>query len=676
MAGGAGNVPLRGVRLEPPANYGPTKDPADAAQLTDGEQNRFPFWTSRDSVGWLRQTPVSIFAQPDLQDRRTYELLIHTGKQVSSGVLPPRRVDVYCQTGAGQAWHHTGSLVPDKALAADGGTVDLPVRFCACTSNRLQFVVHADGAFIMLDEISLAPVAMPPAACPAAGTAQVPVAVTDPVADSRRRLEEALAGSARQRLRSLVGGLGVKSSLAWLSEPWSDLGEDFSAIESPGLSVVTLADTPVSYVVGIANPSAAEQRYSLKLDPAAGSRTTVSELLPVPVADGKLVFDAIDTHQRAEYALEAEGVLYLLLQEKPGGVSGRRTLVVTSNTGWKQTLTLQVRVLNQIRPVVADRPWVLVWAYTNDEPIWHKDNAGVIAERLAAAGVNVFDIFPGHIPAPLGEKDWEARVAALKADLALYRDKGLVLLFLGDAVWGQLVNMPDDAGTKARVIRWVKLISGVMKDSGFASGDWAFYPIDEPHGKDLANLADVIRRLRAIDPGLQFYANPIQDHGLQAVLARLSLRDLNGLVNYWQPKAGAAYDSVAAMLDGSAKSRLWTFDTPPDPAKSASPVCYRAMVTRAFDTGARGVGFWAFSDTAGSSAWNDFDGKRPDWAVVYEGDDGFVSSRRWEGFQQGVRDFAALSYCARQTAEAAPVQVQCQAYRRWVDAGIQARCGD
>ena len=59
--------------------------------------------------------------------------------------------------------------------------------------------------------------------------------------------------------------------------------------------------------------------------------------------------------------------------------------------------------------------------------------------------------------------------------------------------------------------------------------------------------------------------------------------------------------------------------------------------------GARGVGFWSYSDTGGSSAWEDVDGRRPDWAVVYETPRGIVSSRRWEAFREGLEDYVLLS---------------------------------
>ena len=86
----------------------------------------------------------------------------------------------------------------------------------------------------------------------------------------------------------------------------------------------------------------------------------------------------------------------------------------------------------------------------------------------------------------------------------------------------------------------------------------------------------------------------------------------------------------------------WIYDNPPAPAKKAEPNFYRALALKSWAIGAQGTGFWSYSDTSKSTAWDDFDGRRPDWAIVYEGKDQIISSRRWEAFAQGVADYDLL----------------------------------
>ena len=71
---------------------------------------------------------------------------------------------------------------------------------------------------------------------------------------------------------------------------------------------------------------------------------------------------------------------------------------------------------------------------------------------------------------------------------------------------------------------------------------------------------------------------------------------------------------------------------------------YRAQAWEAFALGVSGFGFWAYADVGQSgTAWNDTDDVRPDYAVIYEGHPGIISSKRWEAWREGVQDFALLS---------------------------------
>jgi hypothetical protein len=657
--------------LQPEANYEPTRDPEDRAQLTDGRLNPFPFWTRRESVGWVNRTPVRITAEATLQAGSAYTLGIRAAMDTGAGVFPPRRVDVYCQPRGKPDWQHAGALTHARDPAEERRIVDLAVPFTACSGQRLQVLLQADGPFVLIDELSLA---QAPAAAAAGNAAAADPAVTDPGADSRRRLESGLREAGQATLRKAVRERVTVATSAWLASPWGEL-----AVPTPGAALTRLKfpvvkDGEASVVLGIANPRPAAHRYTVGLPTGMQASARVARLLPVLAADGQLAFDPVEARDARSFDLEAGGLLYLLVTERGVGQSGTRRIDVADDTGWQAALDVDIEVLDRIRPEPADQPRVLVWTYTNDRPIWRPETAAAVAAGLAAAGVNVIDIHPAHIPAPLREADWPARTAALKSDLALFRGKALALLFLGGEPWDTLVALPDDAASQRRLARWVSTVTATMKDSGYGTDDWALYLIDEPRGDDLARLASLITRLRAIDPTLRFYANPSLGRGEQ-VTALPALWKLKGLVDWWQPRAGASFDAVATVLGKSAGERLWVYDNPREPARSATPACYRALGQRAFDAGARGLGFWSFSSTNDSSAWSDFDGQQPDWAVAYEADSGYVPGRRWEAFRQGVRDFAALSYCARSAAGDAVVGAQCSAYRNALAAGSRGGCG-
>jgi len=87
----------------------------------------------------------------------------------------------------------------------------------------------------------------------------------------------------------------------------------------------------------------------------------------------------------------------------------------------------------------------------------------------------------------------------------------------------------------------------------------------------------------------------------------------------------------------------WVYDNPLSPAKASGGMFYRSLSWGAWSVNAVGIGFWSFSDTGRSSAWDDFDGRRPDYSVIYDYDGTLIKSLRWESFCDGVEDFKLLS---------------------------------
>nr|MBA3611838.1 DUF4091 domain-containing protein [Nitrospirales bacterium] len=143
------------------------------------------------------------------------------------------------------------------------------------------------------------------------------------------------------------------------------------------------------------------------------------------------------------------------------------------------------------------------------------------------------------------------------------------------------------------------------------------------------------------NPSIQVYANPIVLRN--SPIEDSDLRDVDPLVDYWQPQLSALDSPLGAFYQGLRKE-WWLVSNPKMPAKLNSPLQeYRMLGWWAWHYGAKGVGFWAYSDTTGSSSWLDIDGYRADFAVVYESEEGIVSSRRWEAFREGLEDYRLLA---------------------------------
>lgn len=646
------------IALNPQPNYPLTMDRDDAHQLTDGQARRFPFWTRRESVGWQKRMSVLVIVRAELIESHRYELLLRTGQRRRAGVQIPRRIDVYCGSIPAGAMFHVGDLAPDAPSIYHDGTVNLRVPFNACRGDILQVAVHAQGTFLMIDQLTIRHVE--PDAAPSHEVRSVRQSVVaDPLNDSRTRLEQYLLQQARQRLAHQLSLSGTKESQAWLDAAWSDLG---GTVGKQSLQLARLPTERATWVIGIANTSRTARQYRVEQSPLA-DRAEVSYLPPLLSADGRLVFDALLPASSGHWRLLPGDMAYFWLREPAHSPAGRRWLTVSDDNGWSQRLEVSIDVLDGIRPDDSDAPRILVWSYTNDQPIWQDHNAEELVQAMTDAGVNVFVVPPQHIPLPFDGRDLQHRIQRLRSDLALYRGRGLVLLFTGGHTWVDLVAALNNPSRHTEIQRWATQLAEAVTDAGIASDQWALYPVDEMYGANLELLADLIEIMRAEVPDLQFFANPVAGRGED--LTRLAdLRRLAPLVTYWQPRAGTALYRTRAVLSESPSSQLWLYDNPCEPARATSPDWYRALGRRAYEAGATGVGFWSFSATGGSSAWNDLDGVRPDWAVVYEADKGFVSSRRWEAFLAGTHDYAALKFCSRRGHDYPSVAPQCAALRR------------
>jgi hypothetical protein len=181
-----------------------------------------------------------------------------------------------------------------------------------------------------------------------------------------------------------------------------------------------------------------------------------------------------------------------------------------------------------------------------------------------------------------------------------------------------------------------------METLGVDKNRFAFYPFDEPQTRDDIDLLIFVTRLiKEVDARLMVYTTIDSldrfDRSSLAMLIRsmdilqISDRDWN------HPRR--------KMLDLPGKI-VWLYS---GGGKQADPFLhYRLQAWKAFSSEASGIGFWAYADTGPTgTAWDDFDGIRHDFAVIYEGNGQIISSKRWEAWREGVEDFELLLQAKR-----------------------------
>lgn len=632
-------LPLRveASNIEP--NYPLTRDKRDLEQLTDQLTVPFPAWTRRESVGWSHRTPVLLTVRVMAGAARQVRLM--TAKNLSADVLPPARVDAYC--GRPQAgWVHVGNAVPKPDAVADRTSLWVDVPFDSPCSGELALVLHARGSFLMVDEIeahgSLQATAMTaPGQEPGVHDGSI-------IGDSIRRLRARYVSDNEARVSTLLREKASRQPFAWLVNPWQDLapGQWQADMSRTELSLSAAEGWPVSFVVGMANASTEPATFRASLCEAAASRARFSELVPVLAANGQMIPDALRTLDRQELpvGLGSLGWLYVTLDAPVH----TQTCEVRISSGDRtiQDLRLKLTDIGRLPSSDSAAPKAGTWAYLSDKPIWTRENQADLVRALVSAGVNVFVIHPDSIPVPGAKANWEV-AAKLRSDLAAYRGAGTVLLYLA---WDRAGVGKDDSGPGQReVAQWLERLLPLMEAAGYSYADWALYPMDEPGPDDYAWLLRISRWIKERNDQVRLYANPGRV-GLADLVPGSSLQELVDVIDIWQPLRGEAADRLAPVLRKKAPDRWWIYQVGLAPAKAIPPRCYRSSGAAAARLGAAGFGFWSFSDTGGSSAWDDFDGRRPDWAVVYEdANGGILSSRRWEAFQQGIRDFSALKAC-------------------------------
>lgn len=649
-----GNGTLIIKNILPLPNYRLSVDDNDIQQLTDNKTLRFPIWTKKESVGWHNRTPIMLSAEilsANNKNRIQGRLRIHTAKGLYAGVKVLRRIDVYSKADSNK-YIHVGQYhaMEDKWADRKNHWVNVDIN---AKGNELKIVIHADGTNIFIDEIEWL-------ANDKGDFINQSTLIADDqvIKDSTDRLKNALLSKSIFEIKQKQENKNSKKLIVWQDDPWGELtwkpDLEKNSRKKAEIKIIGIRNEKESAILGIVNRGE-EQGYNITI---SSEKNFNAQAIEVGIVDrilsasGKVVFDPILPIKQSEsFKLESNKVSYIWLTVDlsmlPPEQHQANILISSNNSSYQYTVPINIDVRN--KETTVNQPAAINWAYTSHLPIW--SNPDRTMDDLVQHGVNVFVIPPLHIPQPNIAGKWDTKVAVrFKRDLDLFKGKGQVLLGVG---WGPL---PLGGGrpswmfeqsdlseqSKFKILdKWLLQLSQYMRNQGFNYDEWAVYPIDEAYGEKLEFLTMIAKLIKRSNSNIRVYANPIQSGRDFASYAQLNY--LNPFIDIWQPHIDFARNK-GRLFFSSLTEPWWVYDIPASPAKQASPFKdYRLLAWEAWDIGASGIGFWSYSDTRTSSAWDDFDGSLPDWAVVYErANDKPVSSRRWEAFREGVEDYKLL----------------------------------
>ncbi|MCK4499923.1 DUF4091 domain-containing protein [Candidatus Babeliales bacterium] len=648
------SVKITVYEMSPEPNYHLCTDKKDVEQLTDSEIERYPIWVRRGCVGWNQRGAVAISLQVEksMVENLSGTLRIHTAKGIYAGVSPPARVDVYTKKSDGNFFHASGKTINVDSMADRASHwIALDVE---CVTPIMLIILRPNGSYLFLDEIQweVGTTTSTAQSHPLVGDLQ------DCQKDGMERYRKSLLGQERPSSAIMQGwrnAFGEKEITVWVERnPFADIkawpSAEFVCDSPDQVQIFGTTSEQESACLGVLNSGTADENIKLILegDQEITAHISLEQVDRIMAADGTTVYDPIlplikDSKVSVPPLQAAYIWLKADLRRMPQGE--HRIRVVIRNQSQKVlaaipgTINVVAKELSHTR-----RPAAINWAYTNNKPIWsHPDKCLV---DLIAHGINVFVIHPANIPMPGVDGKWDvSKSKRLASDLNLYRGKGMLLLFLGwgnkkGPSWLDPLNEASIQNQKVILQAWVHRLTSFIESYGLTKNEWALYPVDEPRGDDLLYLRKLAKWIKEVDPQIQLYANPTSSSK-----CRTMARDLVPLaqwIDFWQPQYRCASNSASVFFECLSKA-WWMYAIPPSPAKTASPwKHYRLLAWRAWAVGAKGIGFWSYCDTSGTTAWNDFDGRRPDWAVVYEGNDGPISSRRWEAFREGIEDFQLL----------------------------------
>ena len=633
-----------------PPNYALCTDHDDTQQLTDGRVACFPIWVKKESVGWAATTPIAIelrlFSTGAAQYPKSGMLRLHSAKGLYAGVDVPRLVDVYARNNDGKL-RLVGSSSPNSERLKDKSVHWLDVEIQAAAES-LVLVLHASGDYLFLDEIEWR----------SSGMGRLP---TNPsnlsnvlmvLEDSTRRAAGALEKAATLDVEAAALSLPTHALYVWSQDPWKEINlADVPRLMNKRPSLIEVrgySGEHESICLGIVGGNEVViNGLRAQINGLSSQAVKLYEVRPVIASNGKRVYDPLVPLDEDGMLSVRSGVpvyIWIDFDLAALGPGQHRFDIAFDSRGQMQKVPGVVLTSAYIGQGV-ERLHAVNWAYLSDKPVFH--NKAVAVEDLVRHGINTFVAHPTGIPGVALDGSWPIDFDSNFLDtVELAKQHGMLLLYLG---WSEARNplgfsnkvQTLNSAAKERLLCWVRRMSSYLSDRGLPPDRWALYPVDEPSRDGLQLVRAVAHTIKEWNPTVQVYADP-SVHA-RPPLEVADLQDVQNLVDYWQPNLLAVRGRMGEFFK-TLKKGWWIYGNPKSPAKAGSPLRdYRMLAWWAWYYGARGVGFWSYSDTGGSSAWEDVDGRRPDWAVVYETPRGIVSSRRWEAFREGLEDYVLLS---------------------------------
>lgn len=670
-------APGAAYTMSPEPNYELTRDPGDATQLTDGQYSQGYFWRNLKTVGWVESGPIQI--KLDLgKNKAPSSICINTARGDFAGVSFPLHADVFVRDNLDNPYSYAGDILEGKDLADGSYQVR---KFCSSAFTKIQgryllLVLAPGGQYTFLDEIEIE-------ATELKGVSQsikplVKLIESNEIADflkerhtiSRERgtlLKQArnvgitldsrteadlsqLNKEISKRSLEKLNAISSQPLIIWQKDPWSPFNSsnlpsaDDLIEKNPLLPIDIVAQKVSSTTIVLTNNSASPIHVGLSSE-CPGFTIQLREVKEVLTKKAGPIGDALIPLNVLRLGPAESRQVWISISSRTSESTTFDCKIVATATESPLSRVIPLRIKNWPLELPTNL-YVNTWGYLDAGPAKGFEAQGI--QDMLSHRVNVFVLKSYQLPWPKkGSTAENLQVDYSGLDKMVKMHKGgekiLFFMFFNHPTWRTLGNNATYGTPAWRALfkAWITDWSTHLAKIGLSPSEFAFYPVDEPATSlDREVLAEAANIIKQIDRRLQIYTT---------IDSRFPINQLRPLVkdiDIFQVNINCG--TCVSVLRPLAKE-VWLYST--RGGKHASPLLeYRAQSWRAFQLKVSGVGFWAYGDTGSSgSAWDDFDGRRPDYAVVYESSGGPLSSKRWEAWREGVDDFGILTLAAART---------------------------
>ena len=664
--------------ISPPANYMLAAPINDKTSLTDGKYAVGRFWSQKKTVGWSYIKSVEIMI--DLgEEANIGRIIFSTARGINAGVHFPANIFVFVGATK-ESFLYIDDIMNDhenvfgiyKVKKFISNNINLRGRF-------ILLIVVLKGAFLFCDEIEILEGAEEKAI-----TGNLSIENARIIAEEKRRLsigKKILSGLTDKYWKAI----GVNSEFSGYQKTFQERISNISSLEDvaliekdlfkhrgtvlrdrfPAKNILIETVNPWDNIYPLYLPSGVPPKnvyFTIPqkgYDHAAFMITNLSpEDLQITVSLSMMMEEAPDLSIYEVPYVKSAALEYVADPMIPmaenftmsPGTSHMLFLTVHGKKlgTWQTSMKIVSGDLITLIPINIKVSNVeLPSEFSLNSVVWDELNFKITNDRktdavddLSSHHTNVVVVPYEYLPIPEIKND--PFFNRLENYLKIYKNRNIskVLLFLHfgsesrSTVNGRYIFMEET--WKIWFRDWFEKIMLACEKAGFSKERVYLYPFDEVAGRQLDMLGMLSSWCRREIPEVNLYSTI----DLVQSLKSIQYVDIAQVV----PK----------LLDriGSTKPEIWMYDTK-GPSKSNSPYSYyRLMSWKAFSLGLKGVGFWAYADAGkgdnAGSAWDDFDGRRADYAVIYEGDgNSIISSRRWEAWRIGIEDYELLLMYAK-----------------------------